>query len=105
MSLDAVWKSTSELGFPENYCGPERRRADAVTGTTQAHVLRHGQSSHPGLHRRGQRQHGEHHERRRLSERHLVRIYRTARHLLPIRHLHRAHEGGDGLRDARPQAG
>ena len=50
-------------------------------------------------------QHGEHHERRRLPQRYLVRIYRTARHLLPIRHLHRAHEGGDGLRDARPQAG
>ena len=34
----AVWKSTSELGYPENYCGdlcePPRHRAAAVTGTT-----------------------------------------------------------------------
>ena len=33
-----VWKSTSELGYPENYCGdlcePPRHPADAVTGTT-----------------------------------------------------------------------
>ena len=33
----AVWKSTSELGYPENYCGdlcdPPRHRADAVVGT------------------------------------------------------------------------
>ena len=33
----AVWKSISELGYPENYCGdlrePPRHRADAVTGT------------------------------------------------------------------------
>ncbi len=34
----AVWKSTSELGYPENYCGdlrePPRHRAAAITGTT-----------------------------------------------------------------------
>ena len=34
----AVWKSTSELGYPENYCGdlcePPRHRAAAVTETT-----------------------------------------------------------------------
>ena len=33
-----VWKSTSELGYPEKYCvdlrEPPRHRADAVTGTT-----------------------------------------------------------------------
>ena len=32
-----VWKPTSELGYPENYCGdlrePPRHRADAVTST------------------------------------------------------------------------
>ena len=36
--LNAVRKSTSELGYPENHCGdlrqPERHRADAVTRTT-----------------------------------------------------------------------
>ena len=36
--LTAVWKSTSELGYPENYCGdlrePPRHPVDAVTGTT-----------------------------------------------------------------------
>ena len=34
----AVWKSTSELGYPENYCGDlrghPRHRADAVAETT-----------------------------------------------------------------------
>ena len=34
----AVWKSTSELGYPEKYCvdlrEPPRHRADAVAGTT-----------------------------------------------------------------------
>ena len=34
----AVWKSTSELGYPENYsgdlCEPPRHRADAVPGKT-----------------------------------------------------------------------
>ena len=33
-----VWKSTSELGYPENYCGdlrePPRHRADAIIWTT-----------------------------------------------------------------------
>ena len=46
--------------------------------STQAYLLRNGQSSHPGLHRRGQRQHGEHHERRgRVSAR--VSFQRSAR--------------------------
>ena len=34
----SVWKSTSELEYPENYCRdlrePPRHRADAVAGTT-----------------------------------------------------------------------
>ena len=37
-SFNAVWKSTSELGYPEKYCvdlrEPPRHRADAATGTT-----------------------------------------------------------------------
>ena len=53
----------------------------------------------------GQRQHGEHHERRGLPERYLVRKHRAAGHLRPLRRVHHPHEGGDGLRDARPQAG
>ena len=36
--FEAVWKSTSELGYPEKYCvdlrEPPRHRADAATGTT-----------------------------------------------------------------------
>ena len=35
--FEAVWKSISELGYPEKYCvdlrEPPRHRADAVTGT------------------------------------------------------------------------
>ena len=53
----------------------------------------------------GQRQHGEHHERRGLPERYLVRKHRAAGHLRPLRRVYHSHEGGDGLRDARPQAG
>ena len=41
--LLAVWKSTNELGYPENYCGdlcePPRHLADAVTGTTRVHGM------------------------------------------------------------------
>ena len=36
----AVWKSTSELGYPENYCGglrdPPRHRADAARSLISA---------------------------------------------------------------------
>ena len=65
VSPDAVWKSTSELGYPaetfvnlhaiEPTQSRERHSVDGVGhpkfDSTQAYLLRNGQSSHPGLHR------------------------------------------------------